>query len=147
MKFFKKLFKWITSKDNNPKLPPEPLNFKIIRELFKNRLQRYSLCADNNFREQKEKEAMVTHEEMVLGSKERVIELGQRFITFENDEVFLQDSLTYFFIHKKMNVKNEYSFEEVVLIIKEAMAERNLFLKECEAQLNEEYERITISPL
>lgn len=108
------------------KLPK--LNFKIIREIFQNRLQRFSMCA------KPEHEQEVTEEETILGSRQRVIELGLRYKAFENDEVFLQEALTFLFIQRKLPAKNNYTFEEVVKIVNEAMAERNRFLIECQKQ-------------
>lgn len=70
----------------------------------------------------------------MLGSREKTLELGQRYLAFENDEVFLEDALTYLFTQRKMTVKDKYTFEEVNEIVREAMAERNSFLRECAKQ-------------
>ena len=99
--------------------------FETIRKLYKNRLQRFSMCATVS------EEAALTEEEIILGSKQKAQELGIRFRHFENDESFLEDALTFGFIHRKLLVKANYSFEEVVKIVREAMGERNRFLREC----------------
>ena len=99
--------------------------FKTIRNLFANRFQRFAMCTNQ------QQEQSIREEEIILGSKERAIELGNRYLSFENDEVFLEEALTYLYIQKKLRPKATYTFEEVVDITKEAMGERNNFLRLC----------------
>jgi hypothetical protein len=102
--------------------------FETIRKLYKNRLQRYSFCRNEI------DETKITEEEIVLGSREKALELGLRFSTFENDETYLEDALTYLFLNRKLKTKANYPLDEVVEIVKEAIAERNNFLRECANQ-------------